>query len=67
MAIVDQHDLPASMSIRGPNHYEVTLVQLSFDFYMIGAKPDRPRRIPWRWSRLPCSVFRRLDGRLRDR
>ncbi len=39
MAIVDKHGLPLSVSTHAANHHEVTLVQLSFDFYMIEAKP----------------------------
>ena len=38
--IVDRHGLPLSISTHAANHYEVTLVQLSFDFYMIEAKPQ---------------------------
>ncbi|MGC2460323.1 MAG: IS5 family transposase [Steroidobacteraceae bacterium] len=40
MAIVDRHGLPPAVSAHAANHHEVTLVQLSFDFYMIEAKPD---------------------------
>ena len=40
MAIVDRHGLPLSVSTHAANHHEVTLVQLSFDFYMIEAKPE---------------------------
>jgi transposase len=40
MAIVDRHGLPLSVSTHAGNHHEVTLVQLSFDFYMIEAKPE---------------------------
>ena len=40
MAIVDRHGLPLSVSTYAANHHEVTLVQLSFDFYMIEAKPE---------------------------
>lgn len=40
MAIVDRHGLPLSVSTHAANHHEVTLVQLSFDFYMIEAKPN---------------------------
>src|ERR1700745_1757123 len=40
MAIVDRHGLPLSVSTHAANHHEVTLVQLSFDFYMLEAKPD---------------------------
>lgn len=40
MAIVDRHGLPLSVSTYAANHHEVTLVQLSFDFYMIEAKPQ---------------------------
>jgi transposase len=40
MAIVDRHGLPLSVSTHAANHHEVTLVQLSFEFYMIEAKPQ---------------------------
>jgi transposase len=40
MAIVDRHGLPLSVSTHAANHHEVTLVQLSFEFYMIEAKPE---------------------------
>jgi transposase len=40
MAIVDRHGLPLVVSAHAANHHEVTLVQLSFDFYMIEAKPE---------------------------
>jgi len=40
MAIVDRHGLPLSVSTHAANHHEVTLVQLSFDFYMIETKPE---------------------------
>lgn len=40
MAIVDRHGLPLAVSTHAANHHEVTLVQLSFDFYMIEAKPQ---------------------------
>jgi transposase len=40
MAIVDRHGLPLSVSTHAANHHEVTLVQLSFDFCMIEAKPE---------------------------
>ena len=40
MAIVDRHGMPLSVSTHAANHHEVTLVQLSFDFYMIEAKPQ---------------------------
>jgi len=39
-AIVDRHGLPLAVSTYAANHHEVTLVQLSFDFYMIEAKPE---------------------------
>ena len=32
--------MPLSVSTYAANHHEVTLVQLSFDFYMIEAKPE---------------------------
>ncbi len=37
-AIVDRHGLPLSVSTHAANHHEVTLVQLSFNFYMLEAK-----------------------------
>lgn len=40
MGIVDRHGLPLAVSTHAANHHEVTLVQLSFDFYMIEAKPE---------------------------
>ncbi len=40
MAFVDRHGLRFAVSTHAANHHEVTLVQLSFDFYMIEAKPD---------------------------
>jgi transposase len=40
MAIVDRHGLPLAVSTHAANHHEVTLVQLSFEFYMIEAKPE---------------------------
>jgi len=40
MAIVDHHGLPLAVSTHAANHHEVTLVQLSFEFYMIEAKPE---------------------------
>jgi transposase len=40
MAIVDRHGLPLAVSTHAANHHEVTLVQLSFDFYMIETKPE---------------------------
>ena len=35
-----RHGLPLSASAHAANHHEVMLVQLSFDFYMIEAKPQ---------------------------
>ena len=40
MAIVDRHGLPLAVSTHAANNHEVTLMQLSFDFYMIEAKPE---------------------------
>ncbi len=40
MAIVDRHGLPLAVCTHAANHHEVTLVQLTFDFYMIEAKPQ---------------------------
>jgi Transposase DDE domain len=41
LAIVDRHGLPLPVSTHAANHHEVTLVQLSFEFYMIEAKPQK--------------------------
>jgi HD superfamily phosphodiesterase len=35
-----RHGLPLAVSTHAANHHEVTLVQLSFDFYMIEATPE---------------------------
>ena len=40
MAIVDRHGLPLAVTTHAANHHEVTLVQLTFDFYMIEAKSE---------------------------
>lgn len=40
MAIVDRHGLPLAVATHAANHHEVTLVQLTFDFYMIEAGPE---------------------------
>ncbi|HKZ20361.1 MAG TPA: transposase [Acidimicrobiia bacterium] len=40
MGIVDRNGLPLAVSTHEANHHEVTLVQLTFDFYMIEAKPE---------------------------
>ncbi|MGH7181148.1 MAG: IS5 family transposase [Nitrospiraceae bacterium] len=40
LAMVDRHGLPLSVSTHAANHHEVTLVHLSFDFYVLGAKPE---------------------------
>jgi transposase len=40
LAIVDRAGLPLSVSTHAANHHEVTLVQLSFDFYMLETKPE---------------------------
>jgi transposase len=40
MAIVDRHGLPLAVTTHAANHHEVTLVRLTFDFYMIEAKPE---------------------------
>jgi transposase len=40
MAIVDHHGLPLAVATRAANHHEVTLVHLTFDFYVIEAKPE---------------------------
>ena len=41
MAIVDRHGLPWAVRTHAANHHEVTLVQLTFNFYMIEAKPEK--------------------------
>ena len=40
MGIVDRGGLPLAASTHAANHHEVTLVQLTFDFYMVEAKPE---------------------------
>jgi transposase len=40
MGIVDRHGLPLAVSTHAANYHEVTLVQLTFDFYMVEAKPE---------------------------
>ena len=40
MALVDRHGLPLAVSTHAADHHEVTLVQLSFEYYMIEAKPE---------------------------
>ena len=39
MALADRHGLPLAVSTHAANHHAVTLVQLTFGFYMIEAKP----------------------------
>ena len=41
MGIVDTNGLPLAVCTNAANHHEVTLVQLTFDFYMIEAKPEK--------------------------
>jgi transposase len=41
MGIVDKNGLPLAVCTHAANHHEVTLVQLTFDFYMIEAKPEK--------------------------
>jgi transposase len=41
MAIVDSQGLPLAISTHAANHHEVTLVQLTFNFYMIEAMPEK--------------------------
>lgn len=41
LTFVDRSRLPLSVSTHAANHHKVTLVQLSFDFYMIEAKPAK--------------------------
>ena len=40
MEIVDRHGLPLAVGTHAVNHHEVTLVQVSFDFHLIEAKPE---------------------------
>ena len=40
MAIVDRHGLPLAVTTHAADHHEVTLVQLTFDFFMIEARPE---------------------------
>ena len=40
MGLVDRHGLPLAVSTHAANHHEMTLVQLTFDFYMIEARPE---------------------------
>jgi transposase len=40
LAIVDRHGLPLSVRTHAANHHEVTLVHLSFNFYLLEAKPE---------------------------
>jgi transposase len=41
MGIIDKNGLPIAVTTHAANHHEVTLVQLTFDFYMIEAKPEK--------------------------
>ena len=41
MGIVDRNGLPLAVCTHTANHHEVNLVQLTFDFNMIGAKPEK--------------------------
>lgn len=41
MAIVDKQGLPLAITTHAANHHEVTLVQLTFEFYMIEAYPEK--------------------------
>ena len=34
--------MPLSVNTQAANRHDVTLVQNGFDFYMIGAKPEKP-------------------------
>ena len=40
MGIVDREGLPLSVGTHAANHHEVTLAQLSFEFYMIEATSE---------------------------
>jgi len=41
VGIVDRNRLPIAVCTHAANYHEVRLVQLTFDFYMIEAKPDK--------------------------
>jgi hypothetical protein len=41
MGIVDRSGLPIAVTTHAANHHEVTLVQLTFDFYMIEVRPEK--------------------------
>jgi len=41
MGIVDSNGLPIAVCTHTLNHHEVTLVQITFDVYMIEAKPEK--------------------------
>ena len=41
MGIVDKNGLPLAVTTHAANHHEVTLVQLTLDFYMIEAQPNK--------------------------
>jgi hypothetical protein len=41
MGIVDRNGLLLAVTTYAANHSEVTLIQLTFDFYMIEAKPEK--------------------------
>lgn len=38
--IVDCYGLPLAVSMHATNHHEITLVQLSFEFYVLEAEPE---------------------------
>ena len=40
LAIVDRHGLLLSVSTHAANHHDIIWVQLSFDFYMLEARPE---------------------------
>jgi IS5 family transposase len=41
MGIIDRNGLPIAVCTHAANHHEVTLVQLTFEFYMIVVKPEK--------------------------
>jgi len=45
--------LPLAVTTHAANHHEVTLVQLTFDFYMIEARPENRKRATNRVAALP--------------
>jgi transposase len=63
MGIVDRHGLPLAVSTHAANHHEVTLVQLSFDFYMCRSEAgESDQRQGVRQRRAGCAAERGRCG-----